>query len=421
MASARDPDAFEALVAATHDPVPLARQWKVEAILATVSPETAREFILRGESECDAATQGLLYPQLFAKWAEADTTAAMDFALLSGINERLSGRSFGFVYSLWWRWLETDARAAREWLVRHWQTPGFQRGTAQGNMGAQLGTALVASLTRSGHTSEALDLLEQLPVGSSRDQALEGLADDGSGQYRHDWSAGQHAALLDTLAARVAGPLGTAPLRRTLAQWAKRAPNEARRWIDGTNDPTVRFAAELAWLSVATHQRLIAEDTESGRTNYTHDAVRDHSDRANRALAAASGQPVEETLQAIAEAWPNPREAADWLRDQAQHQPEGEVDQALAQLAARWATTTLNRWTNPTLQRPGAAGPADVFALCEHIVDPNLREACIGGLVRRWNSLAPKQATAFLAQSSWPQERLERLNAITDPEATHKP
>lgn len=405
-------DPFRAMVAAARELEPLAREWRLDAAFVSITPEMAHGFILRGEAEFDSPLQGTLFPKLFAKWAEAEPAAAMDYALSSGIDSRLAGSTMGFVYSLVWKWIERDRKAVGDWLVRHWSDGDFHRGTLQGGMGGELASALATSWTREGNVGAALDFLERLPAGPNRDAALAGVADDGSGRARADWPADRQAELMTALAARVDGPLGTHPLRRSVALWAKYHADEARHWIDGVRDPISRFAGELAWLSIARESILVSEDTESGRSRYTSRPVTDRAQRADRALEAASHLPAEAAMESIVEHWADFPAAFGWLKALKPRFPNGEADRAFVKAAVG----SLPTFSSSSREASDLQKAQNAFRMCEEISDPDLREGTISGLVRRWIEVSPQQAGNFLANADWPAERLDRLRPlVTNP------
>ncbi len=401
--TAAESDAFRAMIEAAREPEPLAGEWKLDAAFLAITPELAHQFILRGEREFDALLARKLFPKLFAQWAEADPATAMDYALSSGVDARLAISYAGFVDSMVWKWIDRDRNAACDWLTQRWGQEEFWRGPS-GGMRGQFGAALTTSWIREGKVDEALDFLERLPAGPIRDAALTGVADDGSGQYRWDWPADRVAKLMEALAERAKGPLGSDPLRRSMAVWAKFHPEDAGRWIDGLQDGSARYAAGLAWLSIEYESVKTSEDKEALTISFASKAVTDRAARADRALQAAGPGDTADALKAIVSAWNDPEASFDWLKGKREQLPQSVVDQAMASAAVTLAFKGRLGQYRAFLEK--------AFRLCGDIPQPALREDAICGLFRRLVDAAPKTAEEFLSRSDWPAERVERLRVL---------
>ncbi len=376
---------------------------RLSAILSRISNDQIREFIALANDQLDESERSATYPQLIYRWAEEDQEAAVSFAILEKICDRLdSVRRSSIPGELFNTWSVRDSPALAAWLNRHWDNDALN------TIPDEAGDCPPAPLRDSITMTLAEDFLHQkgkeamlgflatIPSPAGQIAALGGFTGN---LYWRGRSQGmppeEQMKIIDALGSIPDEQVRSTALTEYWSSLARKRPHTFALLLSSL-EPDDRFQASLQQLSV--RSQIIDTPGISGAVIGHEESLNSPLDREAAVIEAgiAAGLPQDEaTLEVGRMMIPtlSAEERRSWL---GAHQQGDNFDDILAGQARSQAT----------------ASPADAIDLASYISDPGLRLQLARASFRRLLLKDRSSALAYPSQAKLPADLAREFHTI---------
>lgn len=325
---------------------------RLSALLDRIQNDQIPDFVTLARERLTPAERVSCFEPLMVRWASADMDRALTYTLESGVGKEINAISSSpFFNRLFEIQINRDLPAARSWLLEHWENPGLKEPAYDApDLRSDLARAFADRLVLLDQVDQAIQFIESLSSGASRDTALSGLA--GNNPYASAWMNVDDATLVDLHHAMLlidesgSGRQFVHQLWKNLHHYN---PERIKKLQD-TLPPDDRYEISLGLLGInRAPSKRVATPGDGVRISYSPaDGVAEDEAAAWEAGRAA-GLKDERIRREVGEAVilnAPPERALQWLGE---HGNEGEFDTAILGKiggmngsASNWST-----WANP--------------------------------------------------------------------------
>lgn len=325
---------------------------RLNALLARIKNDQIPEFVTLARERLTPAERASCFEPLMVRWASDDMDRALTYTLESGVGKEINAISSSpFFNRLFGIQVNRDLPAARSWLLEHWENPGLKEPVYDApDLRSNLARDLADQLVLLDQVDQAIQFIESLPSGASRDIALSGLA--GNHPHASAWMNVDDAMLVDlhhamlSIKGNGAGRQFAHQLWRNLHHYN---PERVRK-VQHALQPEDRYEISLGLLGISrAPSKRVASPGGGVRTSFRPTDGVAEGEAAAWEEGRAAGLEDEQIRREVGEAVilnAPPERALQWLGEQTN---EGEFDAAILERirgmngpASSWST-----WSNP--------------------------------------------------------------------------